>query len=134
MSFRAEENIPPEELSRRISEIDLTNLRRRADTENGNPPRYSQAELLKLRPIEKNGGHAATEEIVDIVDGTETPIAIPAPPPPTPNVRIASPDDITRAIQEPAEPIKKKNKKSSGKNKKATPTGFEGQNLENPLR
>lgn len=116
--------IQPEELSRRISEIDLTNLRRRADTVTGNPPRYTQAELLGLR-TENNGVHAPLPEFLE---GIKTPNA-PPPPPPTPasggQGSPASGD--SGSIQPVAEPKKKKNKRSSGKNKKPAPTGFEGE-------
>jgi hypothetical protein len=134
MAPHAEESLHPhpEELSRRISEIDLTNLRRQTDTETGNPPRYSQTELLKLRPTEKNGASITAAEIAE---GMKTPHDFPAPPPPTPDDHPATPDDDDNslAVQAPAEAAKKKKKKkrSSGKNKKGkvAPTGFEGQIL-----
>jgi hypothetical protein len=128
MAAHAEDGLHPEELSRRISEIDLTNLRRRADTATSNPPRYTQADLLKLRPSEKDGAHFTAAEFTE---GITTPTDFPAPPPPTPDHLGSaddheSVDDNSHAVQAPVEAAKKKKKKSGGKNKKAASTGFEG--------
>src|ERR1700709_1745434 len=90
MAPDTEDGLHPEELSRRISEIDLTNLRRRADTATGNPPRYTQADLLKLRPSEMNGAYFTTTEPAE---GITTPTDFPAPPPPTPDDHLGSADD-----------------------------------------
>jgi len=114
--------VPPDELVRRISEIDLTK-RRRTDTitsetspatlSPGATIRYSRDELFRLAP-----------------DGVATP-KLPNPPPSTPIELPATPpsDDqlaLTAAQAQQAVPAKKKKKKTSGKNKKLAPTGFEG--------
>jgi hypothetical protein len=76
------DGLHPAELSRRISEIDLTNHRRRADTETV-PPRY-QADLFKAHTeAEKN------EEQVAVAEPTN----VPAPPPPTPDDHSTYPSD-----------------------------------------
>lgn len=124
--------VHPEELSRRISQIDLTSLRHRANTQIENvPPRYSSEELLRLRSQhECHDAHAA------IVEGLKTPPDVPAPPANTPAYRPATPEQHPTELQQKGalpqtldvngEGTKKKKKKSSGKNKKAAPTGFEG--------
>jgi hypothetical protein len=133
MTPHAEDPLHPEELSRRISEIDLTNLRRCAENETGNPPRYTQAQLLAFRPTERD-------------EGVKTPTSVPAPPPPTPsnhpgslavhdtlNSRELADDDINAAEADDEgtgdEPKKKKKKKKSGRGEKkqGAPTGFEGE-------
>jgi hypothetical protein len=126
--------VHPEELSRRISQIDLTSLRHRTNTQTENvPPHYSSEELLRLRPRhEYHDAHAA------IVEGLKTPPDVPAPPANTPAYRPATPEQhptelqqkgaLPQALEVNGEETKKKkkNKKSSEKNKKAAPTGFEG--------
>jgi hypothetical protein len=126
-----------DELSRRISEIDLTNQRRRTDTITSTAStstssgggvslsaptsnlgsstcRYSREQLLRLAP-----------------SGVATPL-IPNPPPTTPtDLPLTPPSDDQLAVlpagNAPPQPAaKKKKKKSSGKNRKAPPSGFEG--------
>lgn len=138
MAPHAEEVIHPEELSRRISEIDLTNLRRRADTVTGNPPRYTPTELLQIRPSKSDESNVPTFELAE---GMKTPNTVPKPPPPTPNNHPGSPAALD--LHEDVEPgqnaitvgelavdgVKKKKKKSKskgGKKKAPAPTGFEG--------
>jgi hypothetical protein len=119
--------VHPDELSRRISEIDLTSLRSRPGTQSEKQRGYTAEELLQLRS-ENHDDQAAT------VEGLKTPPEVPAPPP--------SPHHEPTTLDEPpadtdTEPLadapreekskKKKKKKSSGKNKKPSPTGFEGQ-------
>lgn len=83
------DGLHPAELSRRISEIDLTNLRRRADTETV-PPRY-QAELFKAHAdAERNEEQVA---VAELAEGMKTPTNIPAPPPPTPDDHSTYPSD-----------------------------------------
>jgi len=48
MARPSEGGVRPEELARRISEIDLTNLRRRADTLAEQSPKYTQQESHEL--------------------------------------------------------------------------------------
>lgn len=82
------DGVHPVELSRRISEIDLTNHRRRADTETL-PPRY-QPELPNIDfEVEKHEDHISSAEI----EGMKTPINVPAPPPPTPDDHSSYPSD-----------------------------------------
>ena len=129
-SFSSEPH--PEELSRRISEIDLTHQRSYTLTSESAEPvadtttledaapanlRYSREELLQLAP-----------------EGVASP-AQPNPPPSTPIELPLTPPDETgetqlagqnQNVQAPAHPAKKKKKSGGGKNKKAAPTGFEG--------
>jgi hypothetical protein len=125
-------------LHRAISELDLNAKLESVQAQRGPGLRYTQDELLTLRPeAEKYSGHVEVAEL----NGVKTPpyLTCPAPPPPTP----ASPESSltpTRnghldsagangALSPIAEaPPKKKEKKSGGKgkNKKPAPTGFEG--------
>jgi len=127
----------PEELVRRISEIDLTNLRRRSGTISELPHRYTQQELLALRPEkEKSDVQITVNEI------GETPPALTVPPP-TPDHAPGTPVDgeplgeVKQAIEQPVEELKKKKKKRSGgksKNKQPPPTGFEGSSPRSPCQ
>jgi len=121
-----EDPFRPEELVRRISEIDLTNLRRRSGTISELPHRYTQQELLALRPEKEKGDVRVTVNEIG-----ETPPALTVPPP-TPNNAPSSPDDggplseTKQTIEQPVEKTKKKKKKTSGgksKNKQPPPTG-----------
>jgi hypothetical protein len=120
--------VHPEELSRRISEIDLTSVRHRADTQTGDRPRYTPEELLQLRPAHEPHG----DDQHTVATGVKTPADVPAPPPPTPNHGPGTPEEkLTGAklngdIPQEDQPKKKKKKKRSGRNKKPAPTGFEG--------
>lgn len=148
----AEDPLHPDELSRRISEIDLTNLRRRSDTLTGNPPRYTQDQLLAYRPDKKDGAQAT---VLEMAEGLKTPPNVPAPPPPTPSNHPGSPpnedapdghehakdgdnendaeaDDEATGDAIAGEAKKKKKKKRGGRKKHAAPTGFEGKHLTCP--
>jgi hypothetical protein len=118
--------VHPHELSRRISEIDLTTLRGRSDTPFEKEPHYTGDELTDLRHNEKYYfGHATA------IEGLKTPPEIPAPPS-TPHHESGSPDLCSEDKAAAEAPVKegtknkKKKKKSSKKNKKPSPTGFEG--------
>jgi hypothetical protein len=111
-----------EKLSRAISEIDLTSIRHPIDTLPEYGPTYSKDELLSLRP-EMQGAHTGMAE------GNTTSPGPPVPPAPTPEHPANASEDTQLEVKDanvvlpPAEPAKKK---SSEKNKKAAPTGFEG--------
>jgi hypothetical protein len=116
-----------EELSRAISQIDLTPMQAK-DTLPEYGPRYSKDDLLKLRP-NTNDGHIDTPDFM--FDGTKTPASPPAPPPPTPADKLNGVGQGDNSEGGPVLPggeakTKKKNKKSSGENKKNPATGFEG--------
>lgn len=122
--------VPPAELSRRISDLDLGSDRRPSITQLEDGRRYTITELNGLRPEQENGDHAVTPEGVKTPvtpDGVKTPPEVPAPPP-TPHNELSSSDgalaDIDTNTEEQTK--KKKKKKKSGKSKKAAPTGFEG--------
>jgi hypothetical protein len=113
-----------DELSRRISELDLTSLRRPTVTHESGP-RYTAEELLNLRP-----DHEDHHDHLAALEGIKTPPEV-HPPPPTPHHEPNAPDQPLADVEKSADaapevPIKKKKKKSSGKNKKPAPTGFEG--------
>jgi hypothetical protein len=118
--------IHPDELSRRISEIDLTSLRRRPGTQSEKHRGYTAEELLELRS-ENHDDQATTAE------GLKTPPEVPAPPPSPhhePTTLDEPPADTEQLADAPREEQskkKKQKKKSSGKNKKPSPTGYEGQ-------
>jgi hypothetical protein len=130
---------PPETtLHRAISELDLNAKLESVQAQGGPGLRYTQDELLNLRPeAEKYFEHVEVAEL----NGVKTPpyLTCPAPPPPTP----ASPESsltptqnghldsagANGALSPIAEASPKKKKKKSGgkgKNKKPAPTGFEG--------
>jgi hypothetical protein len=141
----------PEELSRAISELDLTTLRGTDGTadevEPGNGPRYTRDQLLDI------GSKSTQVDVVinlaEIASGAITPPVHTKAPPPTPEhpsvtpvpqpcTTSEQPEKEEGAADEPApqadmpdegaaeeEPKKRKKKKSSGKNKKPAPTGFE---------
>jgi hypothetical protein len=140
----------PEELSRAISELDLTTLRGTDGTadeaEPGNGRRYTRDQLLGIRS--KSSQVDVVINLADIAGGTRTPPVHTTAPPPTPEHPSAAPvsqpcttfeqpkeegaaDEPTPQADIPnegaaeEEPKKKKKKKSSGKNKKPAPTGFE---------
>ncbi|PQE10219.1 Argonaute subunit Arb1 protein [Rutstroemia sp. NJR-2017a WRK4] len=142
----------PEELSRAISELDLTTLRGTDGTadeaEPGNGPRYTRDQLLGIR-----SKSSPVDVVINLADvatsGARTPPVHTTAPPPTPEHPSAAPASQPSttseqpkkeegAADEPTpqtdmadegaaeeEPKKKKKKKSSGKNKKPAPTGFE---------
>lgn len=119
--------VHPGELSRRISELDVTTLNRpSAEPEGG--PRYTVDELNGLRPNQENHNGNRT-----LNRGALTPPEVPAPPPSPHNEASASDgalaDVDTNGTSLDADLAKKKKKKKSGKNKKPNPTGFEGQLL-----
>ncbi|KAM3069454.1 hypothetical protein ACMFMG_005559 [Clarireedia jacksonii] len=141
----------PEELSRAISELDLTTLRgtdgAADEVELGNGPRYTRDQLLNIRS--KTSQMDVSIDLAEIANGTRTPPVHTKAPPPTPEhpsdtpvsqpyTTSKDPKDEVGAANGPGaqgdmpdeklaeeEPKKKKKKKSSGKNKKAAPTGFE---------
>jgi hypothetical protein len=117
--------IHQDELSRRISEIDLISLRSRPSTQSEKQRGYTAEELLQLRS-ENHDDQAATAE------GLKTPPEVPAPPPSPhhePTTLDEPPADTEQLADAPRkeQSEKKKKKKSSGKNKKPSPTGYEGQ-------
>ena len=140
---------PPSDahLSRAISEIDLNAALRAVQAQGETGPRYSADTLLALRPKTSQDKHAEHVEVAEISPDTEglmTPPyhAYPKPPPPTPatpingaqaNVGEAASTDVPSTNGSGpvvvADQPKKKKKKSSGKNRKANPTGFEGIHL-----
>jgi len=136
--------VAEDKLSRAISSLDL-NAALTATQNKPKTDRYSQEELLSLRPRETN-----TKELAERIkvgnteaDGIITPPSqiSPNPPPPTPDVADGSAssisieqdrtikdeeDGVKNAEGEPDKKTKKKRKKSrSGKVKKIV-TGFEG--------
>lgn len=128
--------VRPDELVRRISEIDLNalNTRRRAGTLTAEDAPVSDAAAITPSTSPTRTGHYTREELLRLKSGvpSATP-QLPNVPPPTPVESLPTPPDdgelaAATALnpQQTAEPGKKKKKKSSGKNKKAAPTGFEG--------
>ena len=119
-----------DELSRRISNLDLASLRRPSIATLEDGPRYTAEELCHLRPDrEDHDSHSAAYK------GIKTPPEVPAPPPSPHNDNSPSDGalaDVDTNTDGPAQQAgkKKKKKKKSGKskNKGLTPTGFEGQN------
>jgi len=129
---------PPETaLHREISELDWNSKLESVQAQRGPGLRYTQEELLTLLPEpEKYSEHVEVAEL----NGVKTPpyLTCPAPPPPTP----ASPEISLTPTQNghldsagangglspiaEAPPKKKKKSGGKGKNKKPTPTGFEG--------
>lgn len=119
----------PEELSRKMSEIDLTSIHSTKDVLPEYRPVYSREELLNLRQ-ETHDGQIDTPDLKHA--GVMTPVSPPNAPPSTP---ADNPPGPTQGDEEDkgllvgsGEGKKKKKKKSSGagKNKKTPPTGFEG--------
>ena len=147
----------PEELSRRISEIDLTNIRRRSDTSDSMlGPRYQTEDLIRLRPIDALAladGNDFYQEGVKTPPQTRAPPSTPAVPASPANAPVKASPTINGGIEaaipeldenedatsaQPAaniglaiEPAKKKkrSKKSSGKDKLPPASGFEGEFL-----
>lgn len=120
-----------EELSRAISEVNLTSTRHPIDALPEYGPVHSRDEMLSLR-FKKQDEHL---EHVEMAEGMTTPPGPPAPPAPTPESLDTALEDTqleerdANAVlpsTELAKKKKKKNKKSSGKNRKPAPTGFEG--------
>jgi hypothetical protein len=127
-------------LSRAVSQVDLATALTSLPKEQENSVRYTQEELLGLRPKDKKK-NGARVEFVEVgsppTDGVMTPpnFVAPAPPPPTPASPGTPPTLDEGVLKEKANGLaplvaegekKKKKKKSSGKNRKAAPTGFEG--------
>jgi len=145
-----------EELSRRISEIDLTSIRRRSDTSDSLlGPRYQQDDLIRLRPIDAlalEQGNEFYQEGVKTPPPTRAPPSTPAVPASPANAAVKDSPTINGGVEagipeldeiegtigaQPAdtgiavEPAKKKkNKKGSGKNRLPPVSGFEGKLLE----
>ena len=119
--------VHPGELSRRISELDVSTLHRPSITEPENGSNQTVEELTSPRPGQENHNGLA---VVD--GGVKTPPEVPAPPP-SPHNEASNSDGALADIDTNAKalgdekPKKKKKKKTSGKNKKPVPTGFEGQ-------
>jgi hypothetical protein len=126
-------------LSRGVSQVDLAAALTSLPKEQENIVRYTKEELLSLRPKgeRKNGAHVEFVEVGSPPDGVMTPpnFVAPAPPPPTPAspgtppaldevVLKEKPNGLAPIVAEGEK--KKKKKRSSGKNRKAAPTGFEG--------
>src|SRR5271168_2439251 len=119
--------VNPEELTRAISEIDLTSLHPLV----GSGQHYYHEELLSLMPDSDNHEEQASVSEVNS-EGIKTPPNCPAPPPPTPD-HPGTPEEthLTKDVPDAVLPSleekkKKKKKKSSRRNKKPPPTGFEG--------
>lgn len=137
---------PPNDvhLSRAISEIDLNDALKAVQAQAETGPRYSKDTLLALRPkskFEKDAEHVEVADVSPDTEGLMTPPyhSYPKPPPPTPATRIngvsvngveatAAATDVTKPSAPPSVVVveQPKKKKSSGKNRKANPTGFEG--------
>jgi hypothetical protein len=116
--------VRPDELSRRISNLDIASLRRPSIATSENGPTYSVEELCRLRPNREDQNNHEAE-----CEGIKTPPEVPAPPP-SPHDNSASEGalaDVDTNTDGPAEQAaKKKKKKKSGKSKSKKPTGFEG--------
>jgi hypothetical protein len=127
-------------LSRGVSQVDLAAALTSLPQERDTIGRYTQEQLLSLRPKDdkENGVHPEAVQIGSPSrEGVMTPpeLAAPAPPPPTPASPGTPPDPTEGVLKEQpngyvppvaGEEQKKKKKKSSGKNKKPPVTGFEG--------
>jgi len=127
-------------LSRAVSQVDLAAALTSLPQDQEHTVRYTQHELLSLRPKDEKINGVRTE-VLEVgsppPEGVMTPpnFAAPAPPPPTPASPGTPPTLHDGALKEKpnglAPPVveeekKKKKKKSSGKNRKAGATGFEG--------
>jgi hypothetical protein len=126
-------------LSRGVSQVDLAAALTSLPQEQDTIVRYTQEQLLTLRPKDdsQNGVHPEVARIGSAPrEGVMTPPDFAAPaPPPTPASPGTPPDPNEGVLKEQpngyAPPVaggeqKKKKKKSSGKNKKPPVTGFEG--------
>jgi hypothetical protein len=130
-------------LSRGVSQVDLAAALTSLPQEQDTTVRYTQEQLLTLRPKDdkKNGVRPEVARVGSPPrEGVMTPpeLAAPAPPPPTPASPGTPPVPNEGVLKEQpngyAPPAvggeqKKKKKKSSGKNKKPPVTGFEGWSL-----
>ena len=122
-------NVHADELSRRISNLDLTSLRRQSIATSEHGQRYTTEELHHLGPdAEGHNTHAAAYH------GIKTPPEVPAPPPSPHNDNSASDGalaDVDTNTDGPAKQAakrkKKKKKSAKSKTKRPVPTGFEGQ-------
>ena len=134
-------------LSRAVSSLDL-NAALAATQKTLRDGCYSTADLLKLRPMSEEAGQDVETKAPE---GILTPpdMVMPKPPPPTPEDThsidaVVANDAAGEIADDLAEdelneagiqvvpagseaPKKKKKKKKSGANKKAKPTGFEGE-------
>ncbi|KIN00370.1 hypothetical protein OIDMADRAFT_164780 [Oidiodendron maius Zn] len=116
-----------DELSRRISNLDLTSLRQQSIATSEHGQSYTTEELHHLGPDgEGHNTHAAAYH------GIKTPPEVPAPPPSPHNDNSASDGalaDVDTNTDGPAkQAAKKKKKKKKGaksKSKRPVPTGFE---------
>jgi hypothetical protein len=129
-------------LSRGVSQVDLAAALTSLPQEQDTIGRYTQEQLLALRPKDdkKNGVHPEVARTGSPpLEGVMTPpdLAAPAPPPPTPaspgtppvpneGILREQPNGYAPLVAEGEQKKKKKKKKSSGKNKKPPVTGFEG--------
>lgn len=124
-------------LSRAISNVDLNAALEAVQTQVDTGLRYTKDTLFALRPksqTEKNVDHVEVTEVTSSPDGeglmTPPGLTCPKPPPPTPatpeNRVQAAGTESAKTNVNVAEVAPKKKKKSSGKNKKAPATGFEG--------
>lgn len=133
------ENHHEKKLSRAVSQVDLAAALTSLPTEQDHIVRYTQDELLSLRPKDEKKNSVRVEVLeVDSppTGGVMTPpnFVTPAPPPPTPASPGTSPTSNEGVLAEQPNGLgrilgggeQKKKKKSSGKNRKAAPTGFEG--------
>lgn len=115
-----------EELSRKISQIDLTSIRSTKDTLPEFGPADPKNEMLKLRQ-ETHDGHVDTPDYK--YEGVMTPGSLPAAPPTTPADK--TPGGQTEEEDGGLALLDRKKKKKSGsggggKSKKTPATGFEG--------
>ncbi len=130
-------------LSRGVSQVDLAAALTSLPQEQDTIGRYTQEQLLSLRPKDDKKNSLQPEAVrigSPPREGVMTPpdFAAPAPPPPTPASPGTPPVSNEGVLKEQpngcALPVaggdqKKKKKKSSGKNKKPPVTGFEGQSF-----
>ncbi len=145
-------------LSRAVSALDLQATLAEVQNQPERSQRYSKDQLLRLRPVEKNGEKLEIAE-VDALDGVKTPpeLAAPHPPPPTPVSPATQASDVKQAedikqenvkpvteererekavsppkiLGEPRknQPVPAKDPKKVKKPKAAPPSGFEGASI-----
>lgn len=136
-------------LSKAVSQIDLNKALEGVKALDGEQApsstglTYTRDTLLNLRPRSESKTrveHVEVTETPSVGEGIMTPPYndSPAPPPPTPATPVNEVDHVDPEGSQPnvqstvndsvgpVEATKKKKKKSSGKNKKAPATGFEG--------
>lgn len=103
-------------LSRAVSALDLQATLAEVQNQSERSQRYSKDQLLRLRPVEKNGEKVEVAE-VDPLDGVKTPPerAAPHPPPPTPvspATQASGVEQVEEFRQENVEPVAEEKKES----------------------